>query len=350
MPAIFGEALTEQTASWRLTETLCYLNHLERDGTSRTAGRAPARRRDRGEPNLDTIVSRLLACATVRIDEIIARSEQPVFSFEFFPPKTDEGEANAARGDGAAARARTGLRLGHLRRRRLDPRPHLGVTRWLKQELGIEAMAHLTCVGASVAELRATLDQIADAGIENVLALRGDPPAARTEWTPHPEGLSYSNELVELVARDYPFCVGAACFPEVHPQAADRRTTCTSSREGRQRRVVPDHPAVLRQRGLLPLCRRGPRRRHRRPDPARGSCRSPTCPDQDDHRDVWSDDPAGRCSSSWKRAPERARSRGRARRRLRHPAVRRAAGPAARPGSTSTRSTARRPRARSCRR
>jgi methylenetetrahydrofolate reductase (NADPH) len=60
-----------------------------------------------------------------------------------------------------------------------------------------------------------------DAGIENVLALRGDPPKGETEWTATPGGLSYSTELIELIARDYDFAIGAAAFPEVHPQAVD---------------------------------------------------------------------------------------------------------------------------------
>lgn len=157
----------------------------------------------------------------MRIDEIIARSEQPVFSFEFFPPKTDEGEANlraalSSLSELAPDFASVTYGAGGSTRDRT-----LGVTRWLKQELGIEAMAHLTCVGASVEDLRAMLGQIGAAGIDNVLALRGDPPRGQVGWTPHPEGLSYSSELIELIIREYPFCVGAACFPEVHPLAAD---------------------------------------------------------------------------------------------------------------------------------
>ena len=157
----------------------------------------------------------------MRIDEIIARSERPVFSFEFFPPKTDEGEAN--------------LRAALAELRELEPDfasvtygaggstrdRTLGVTRWLKQELGIEAMAHLTCVGATVEDLRGTLGQIEEAGIENVLALRGDPPRGQDLWVAHPGGLNQSAELVALIARHQNFCVGAACFPEVHPEAAD---------------------------------------------------------------------------------------------------------------------------------
>jgi methylenetetrahydrofolate reductase (NADPH) len=94
------------------------------------------------------------------------------------------------------------------------------IVKRIKQELGLEAMAHFTCVDATVDELRSTLDQMRDAGIENVLALRGDPPKGQDEWTATPGGLSYSTELIELIEAEYDFSIGAACFPEVHPAAA----------------------------------------------------------------------------------------------------------------------------------
>ena len=97
----------------------------------------------------------------------------------------------------------------------------LELTRWIKQELGIETMAHLTCVGSSREELRQTLRETAAAGIDNVLALRGDPPRGEASWKAHPEGLSHAAELVELIGADYDFSVGAACFPEVHVDATD---------------------------------------------------------------------------------------------------------------------------------
>jgi methylenetetrahydrofolate reductase (NADPH) len=157
----------------------------------------------------------------LRIDEIIARSDEPVFSFEFFPPKTDEGERNlrdaledlrafdpdfvsVTYGAGGSTRERT-----------------VELTKWIKQELGIEAMAHLSCVGSTREELRTILDGIGAAGIGNVLALRGDPPRGETEWRPHPGGLRYSTELAALISANYPFAIGAACFPEVHPEAPD---------------------------------------------------------------------------------------------------------------------------------
>ena len=160
----------------------------------------------------------------MRIDDILENCDEPVFSFEFFPPKTEDGERN--------------LRAALAALRPLEPDfasvtygaggssrdKTVGLTKWLKQELGIEAMAHLSCVGCTREELTATLDGIADAGVENVLALRGDPPRGQPDWRPHPGGLSYSTELIELITRRYPFAVGAACFPETHPEAPDQAT------------------------------------------------------------------------------------------------------------------------------
>jgi methylenetetrahydrofolate reductase (NADPH) len=157
----------------------------------------------------------------MRIDQILSEAERPVFSFEFFPPKTDEGEQN--------------LRAALTSLRELEPDfvsvtygaagstrgLTLELTKWIKQELGIEAMAHLSCVGATRDELRVILDSLDDAGIENVLALRGDPPRGETEWQPHPGGLRYSSELAALIADQYTMSIGAACFPEVHPEAVD---------------------------------------------------------------------------------------------------------------------------------
>ena len=103
--------------------------------------------------------------------------------------------------------------LGSTRDRTID------IVKWIKQDLGIEAMAHFTCVGATKEELRETLSEIEAAGVENVLALRGDPPAGEEEWTPTPGGLLYSTELIELLGEHFGFAVGAAAFPEVHPEA-----------------------------------------------------------------------------------------------------------------------------------
>jgi methylenetetrahydrofolate reductase (NADPH) len=154
----------------------------------------------------------------MRIDQILAAGG-PVFSFEFFPPKTDAGERNlysaleelrtlepsfvsVTYGAGGSTRTKT-----------------IEIVKRIKEEYGLEAMAHFTCVGATVGELRETLDEMERAGIDNVLALRGDPPAGQEAWTKTEGGLEYSRELVDLIGAGYPFAIGAACFPETHIHA-----------------------------------------------------------------------------------------------------------------------------------
>jgi len=151
----------------------------------------------------------------MRIDQALDEV-RPCFSFEFFPPKTDEGMENLwnalseLRHDEPTYVSVTYGAGGSTRDRTID------ITKRIKSELGIEAMAHFTCVGATVDELRKTLDEMRDAGIENVLALRGDPPQGQEEWTATEGGLSYSTELAKLINENYDFTIGAACFPEVH--------------------------------------------------------------------------------------------------------------------------------------
>ena len=157
----------------------------------------------------------------MRIDEIINRSEEPVFSFEFFPPKSEEGERNLREAIEKLAPLEPSFVSitygagGSTRNRTVE------LTRWMKQETGLEAMSHLTAYGSTLDELRATLDRIREAGIENVLALRGDPPRDQPGWTAENEAIHYASELIELITREYSFCVGAACYPEVHVEASD---------------------------------------------------------------------------------------------------------------------------------
>jgi methylenetetrahydrofolate reductase (NADPH) len=155
----------------------------------------------------------------MRIDELLA-GEEPVFSFEFFPPKTEQGEQNlyaalselqtlepsfvsVTYGAGGSTREKT-----------------IEIVKRIRDDYGLEAMAHFTCVGATVPELRSTLDEMQAAGIDNVLALRGDPPAGQEDWVKTDGGLEYSCELVQLIKADYPFAIGAACFPETHIHAS----------------------------------------------------------------------------------------------------------------------------------
>ena len=159
----------------------------------------------------------------MRIDERIAGYPEPSFSFEFFPPRTDEGERNLGRALAELSRLQptfVSVTYGAAGST-TEKRKTIDIVRHLKRDYGMEAMAHFTCVSATTGELREMLDTMRDAGIENVLALRGDPPRGETEWTPTDGGLSYSRELIELIRDEYDFSIGAACFPEVHVHAAD---------------------------------------------------------------------------------------------------------------------------------
>ncbi len=160
----------------------------------------------------------------MRIDQIIATSAEPVFSFEFFPPKTEEGERNlfaalsqlrhlepsfvsVTWGAGGSTRAKT-----------------IDIVSRIRADHDLEAMAHFTCVGATVEELRSALDQMRDAGIDNVLTLRGDPPAGSERFVQTEGGLAHGSELAQLVSGEYDFCVVGACYPEIHPEAPDAET------------------------------------------------------------------------------------------------------------------------------
>ncbi|QRK07616.1 methylenetetrahydrofolate reductase [NAD(P)H] [Archangium violaceum] len=147
----------------------------------------------------------------------------PCFSFEFFPPKTPEGTTNLLKTLEELAPLEPGFVSvtygagGSTRDKTLD------LVARIKRETGIEAMAHLTCVGHTREELRELLGRLADAKVENVLALRGDPPQGQTTYEPVEGGFRYASELVRFIREeDFNFCLGGACYPEGHVETASR--------------------------------------------------------------------------------------------------------------------------------
>lgn len=148
--------------------------------------------------------------------------KDPVISFEFFPPKTEEGvdalydTVKALRPCRPSFVSVTYGAGGSTRDRTLD------LVARIQRELGITTMAHLTCVGSTKDEIRQTLQRLHDSGIRNVLALRGDPPKGETEFQVTEGGFRYATELVAFIRElDLDFCIGAACYPEGHVETPD---------------------------------------------------------------------------------------------------------------------------------
>ena len=157
----------------------------------------------------------------MKISQILNQG-QKIFSFEFFPPKTDEGFAqlyqtienlkswnpgyvSVTYGAGGSTRSKTIDLVGRI-----------------KGQIELESMAHLTCVGHTADEIRDILDLLKEKGIENILALRGDPPQGEEKFVKTENGFEFGNELVAFIRKNYSFCLGVAGYPEGHVECPDK--------------------------------------------------------------------------------------------------------------------------------
>ena len=161
----------------------------------------------------------------MKIKDILAKKR--TISCEFYPPRSAEGipavlEAvdqlslfsphyvSVTYGAGGSTRAFTEE-----------------ITVQVKRQAELEVMAHLTCVGQTMEEVHDVLVRLENEGIENVIALRGDPPRGQMNFVPVPGGFSHANELIEHMKNNFHFSIAAACYPEGHPESPD---LCTDAK------------------------------------------------------------------------------------------------------------------------
>mgnify|MGYP001062560145 FL=1 len=150
----------------------------------------------------------------------LLRAKGPHFSFEFFPPKTKEGEEALFRTMAELKAFRPAFvsitygAMGSTRERSVAWAARI-------QELGLTPLAHLTVAGQSRKEVASVLERLVAVGVENILALRGDPPKGERVFRPHPEGFRYASELVAFIRKRYgeALSVGGAAYPEGHPES-----------------------------------------------------------------------------------------------------------------------------------
>jgi methylenetetrahydrofolate reductase (NADPH) len=161
----------------------------------------------------------------MKISQLFAQGGggRPIFSFEFFPPKTDAGQQaleKTIRELGELSPAFVSVTYGAGGSTRTKT---LELVQWIEREAHVTAMAHLTCVGATQHEIGGVIDHLIDAGIDNVMALRGDPPAGQDRFERIPGGFGYATDLVGFIRKRYGqrLCLGGAGSPEGHIECRD---------------------------------------------------------------------------------------------------------------------------------
>lgn len=150
----------------------------------------------------------------------ILTARSPCFSFEFFPPNDEDGVERLLRTVAELRPFQPGFVSVTYGAGGSSRRLTVELVKRIKAETGIETVAHLTCVGSSGREIESVLEDLVAGGIENVLALRGDPPRGETTFTPVEGGFAHASDLVAFIKARHRLSIAGACYPEKHPEAS----------------------------------------------------------------------------------------------------------------------------------
>ena len=156
----------------------------------------------------------------IDIIEAAQKDKKPFLSLEFFPPKNEKAVTQFHEVAQQLASTNPSFVTVTYGAGGSTQNQTLKMCHWLKEELNITVMPHLTCVGASQSDLKSIVQDMHDNGFENIMALRGDPPQGESKFIPAPDGFHYANELVTFLKKEFPdICLGVGGYPEKHPEA-----------------------------------------------------------------------------------------------------------------------------------
>ncbi|TGK01736.1 methylenetetrahydrofolate reductase [NAD(P)H] [Leptospira langatensis] len=155
-----------------------------------------------------------------KILDIYKAAKSPVYSFEFLPPKTPEGEVKLFEAVRELSKVEPGFITVTYGAGGSTRDKTIRLTSELAKQFALPAAAHFTCVGGNKDEIRNILKQIQESGISNLMALRGDPPKGEGHFKRVEGGFGYASELISFIREEgFDFCLGAGCYPEKHPEA-----------------------------------------------------------------------------------------------------------------------------------
>lgn len=163
----------------------------------------------------------------MKITELF-QANQHTYSFEFFPPKDEISAVDFGINVGTLLKLAPSFVTVTYGAGGSNQERTFALVDFLNNKIGLNTMAHYTCVNASKEKIRTDLAWLKEHGIENLMVLRGDPPKGETTFRVHPEGFAYASDLAAFARSEFDFCLGGAAYPEKHPEASDRNADILS--------------------------------------------------------------------------------------------------------------------------